>query len=108
MPSRKIPVYAIFQAYGSREFYCTYELINIVSSSQDAINYIKSNFDQVMKKQFGQNWEKVNFDKRIIPVHKDMNRKNIFTFFGKRIDCHEICNEFGGFVVEEMELLLRE
>ena len=88
-------VYAIFTCYGiggSNDSETCFELIDISTTLEGALAYIKKKEIRLYYFDF---------------IHPTMNAANKFTYIGERGDCKDNCraNHFGGVVIEEIETI---
>lgn len=124
-------VYLVFMVSGEGDSVSKFDLEGVFSSQEKAFEYTKKTFPKIKKesleyeeklikslaeeeieeekngKTFHPSYKNAKAVFKSNPVHEDMNEDNGFTYIGKREDVSDICeyNHFGGFVIEETEVL---
>ncbi len=101
-------VFAVFGSGGEGDGYTVFELIGIGSSLPTALAMIPSSVTETIQthEHLGRSWTSSN----ISIVHSSMSKENNYTYVGKRKDCNDTCGyaKFGGYIVEEMELDVKQ
>lgn len=89
-------VYCLFCTVGDGDSYSRFELLDVFSCLEVAKNAARNLFENQIF-QFPEN--QISF------VHNSMNFENFGTYIGSRDDCDEMCTDFGGYVIEERNLI---
>ena len=90
-------VFAIFSAYGDGDSNGVFDLVAISSSLKGAHKHINEIYEDPMAVEYP----------RLEPVHNTMTPENKYTFIGTReqVDRGLSWNHWGGYVIEEIEVI---
>ncbi len=85
-------VYVVLRAFGEGDGHTCFDLLATCFSVDRALDYIVTIHED---------------HRQCEPIHRSMSKNNNWTYVGDRCDCDTECdyNTFGGYVVEEMDVL---
>ncbi len=96
-----VPVFVIFKVFGEGDGNSCFDMVSLASTLEEATDWIAADYAKDPRFPYR--------DYGVDGVHKDMNKENNYTYVGKRTDCNSECDYsgFGGYVVEQMSLLVK-